>query len=431
MRDSCETSDGCKCVDAERLLESGEIKCGDQCPNDCDVCETCLGHIHRSFCSKEPTVRNRGKSSKKAKSKADAKAPKSSKCSKAKSSSVDYVPLHTDNNYRQEMVNRDYWHPKNVNFQIIDWERWDTECSVKIPKVFDPPQRYNTKRLVPDDMYWWHRSKILFPGRDAWEASVKHDYALISDPSMNLFRKLLGPNPDSSSVPEPIRNKLFWMQYNDASEALVSFNRWAWRSNVKGGRSIGLGWMGGDWTNSPNVLGKNMTDATQDFFVNVQASPDEKWFKLAIIQSDPADPKAGVGWLDIYIVQEGDEFTDRDGNVLDYVKPGDMLRLTYGRIDPYDCEPEHLIFAYFPRTVAIIDEENGKITSNCPHYDALVETATSQPPEDAELATFGFTDASSMTLEERFDFQSSYVSDIQMFSSAATPPYGEDIEFES
>ena len=198
---------------------------------------------------------------------------------------------------------------------------------------------------------------------------------------------------------------------------------------MDGGRPIGLGWMAADWSNSPNVSGYSMALGS-NMIVNVQGSPDGKWYKLATIIGNPSQVTSKIMYLDLYVVQEGDEFTDRDGNVLDYVKPGNLLRLTYSRTDAYDCDPANLRFAYFPRPVAELDEETGKIQPVCPHYDALMEAMTSQPSKDIELATFGFTDASSLTKDERYDLQVSHISDIQMHTSAATPPHGDAIEFE-
>ena len=131
----------------------------------------------------------------------------------------------------------------------------------------------------------------------------------------------------------------------------------------------------------------------------------------------------------MYIVQDGDVFTDRDDNVLTYLQPGDIIRTTYDKkTHPYDCSPEKFELMYSPCPVAVLDEETGKITPNCPDYEALIENAIGQPSKKLELKTFGFTDASELTQEERWDFQTSYISDIQMYSSSATPPFGDAIE---
>ncbi len=59
MRYSCLTE--CRCFDAERRLESGEISCDDgplvkQCPEGCEICETCLGTISAGYCDGIPSA---------------------------------------------------------------------------------------------------------------------------------------------------------------------------------------------------------------------------------------------------------------------------------------------------------------------------------------------------------------------------------------
>lgn len=172
--------------------------------------------------------------------------------------SVDSEPLNTRTDYRPELVNEDYWHPKSSNFEIIDWEKWESTCgNFNEDKVYDPPQREDTPTSSIEgleEMSWWQRSQLNFPQN--WATSSQSNIGMVSDDSLDLYAALLGPNPDSSLVPEPFRNNLFWMQDNDASELLVSFNRGAWRANTPEGRPTGLYYAGSDWTHPPNVAGK-------------------------------------------------------------------------------------------------------------------------------------------------------------------------------
>ncbi len=51
----------CRCFDAERRLESGEISCYDgplveQCPEGCEVCERCLGEVLADYCDGMPSA---------------------------------------------------------------------------------------------------------------------------------------------------------------------------------------------------------------------------------------------------------------------------------------------------------------------------------------------------------------------------------------
>jgi hypothetical protein len=347
--------------------------------------------------------------------------------------SIDYEPLNTRTDYRSEFLDEDYWHPKSSNFEIIDWDKWESACGDWFQgegRVYDPPQRSEKPGIFlqsGDAMAWWQRSQLNFP--QTWAESVKPDAGAISGDDPEILAKLLGPNPDSGLVPEALRNNLLWMQDNDASELLVSFNRGAWRSDAPGGRSVGLTYMGSDWTNAPNHWGHVMAGFSDGVLFNWQASPDGRWIKFAgLTGGDPSDPEGTVDWFDMYVVQEGDVFTDREGGVLTDVVPGDIVRYTFGKVDPYDCDPDNYRFQYFARKVALLDEATGKITPNSPHYERLLEFVAAQPPAELHLKTMGFTNAASMTQEERWDFQVTHLSRYQQYASAPTPPHGDDIE---
>lgn len=185
-----------------------------------------------------------------------------------------------------------------------------------------------------------------------------------------------------------------------------------------------------DWTNDPNALGMGFAFASTNMFINFQVSPDGKWIKLYVILGDPSDAENDEClWLTMYVVQEGDEFTDKDGNILTDVKPGDIYRTTYeGKKDPYECDHSKIMFAYITRKVAVIDETTGEITVNSPYYEKLVESATSDPPQEIVDATEGLTNDSSMTTEEKWDFQVKYISNTQRYLSSPVPPSGDVIE---
>ena len=170
-----------------------------------------------------------------------------------------------------------------------------------------------------------------------------------------------------------------------------------------------------------------MSDYFVNGIVNWQVSPNGKWIKFALIRGDPSDPESTVSWLGMYIVQEGDVFKDRNDKVLTDVEPGDIMRFEFEG-DAYACHQDNYKFQYFPRKVAILDEATGKITPNSPHYGRLLDFIAAQPLAELHLKTYGFTNATSMTQGERFDFQVMYPSEYQQYVSAPTPPHGDDIE---
>ena len=327
--------------------------------------------------------------------------------------------------------------PKSKNFEIIDWKKWEAKNPTP-PKVFDPPQRRNSRYLekARDDMMWWHRSTINSPDTSkGGGVCPKPNTGNISDENLQLFKSILGGNPDSSNVPKPLRNALLWMEHNEAPEALVSFNRFAWRSNSKEGRSVGLGSMRLDWTNSPNAFGQQvLAKSTKDSFLNFQVSPDGKWIKAFVtggnISGDPSDPESLGFWLDMYIVQEGDEFVDRNGVIMADVEPGDIYRITFndGSGDPYVCGDSNILLTSFARKVATLDEETGDVAIHSPHYENMVKCALRVPSKEMLDLTQDLTDSSLLDSEEKWDFQVTHISDTQIYSSAPTPPFGADIE---
>lgn len=234
---------------------------------------------------------------------------------------------------------------------------------------------------------------------------------------------MLGPNPDSSKVPEALRNSLFWTQHNNAPETLISFNRYAWRSQTEEGRVIGVGYLGTDFTNDTTAFGAGFSFFGKGRFANVQMSPDGKWILLNTF-SDPRNTEEECNNLLIYVVQEGDVFKHTTGDPIDYVKPGDIMRLTYNGSNVWDTS--NLSYAYFPRRVAILNEGTGEVTVNSPHYDELIEKATNRPGECCETCCYTCTCCKSG--EERWDFQVNHISDLQVYKRSSTPPSGETIE---
>lgn len=321
-----------------------------------------------------------------------------------------------------------YWNPQCPNFEIIDWEKWEAQNPrASIPEIFDPPQRfmYSGWKFVP--LWWWSRSCYLQPLVYIISCcSPKGEKEKISGGSEGtplLLQKMLGPNADSDKVPESFRNKLLWTENNIAAETLISFNRWAWRSQTEEGRVIGLGNLRYDWTGDPNAYGVGLSFFLPKRFTTIQQSPDGKWIILGTF-SDPST--AGeVSYIHMYVVQKGDTFKDWKGNTMDHVKPGDIIRLTWDTSNPYECRPETLKYMYFPRTVATINDE-GLVVKHNENYEELLKRATNSPGACCETCCYSC--AGSMSTEARFDFQTSNLSDSQIFETSPAPPASQMVE---
>jgi hypothetical protein len=247
--------------------------------------------------------------------------------------------------------------------------------------------------------------------------------ARISDDRDILIQNMLGPNPSSENIPESLRNKLLWTENNIAPETLVSFNRWAWRSQTESGRVIGLGTLWYDWSVNPTLFGCVIAGVLSKKYGAVQVSPDGKWINIATF-SDPSE-KGTVNYIYMYVVQEGDVFTTPDGQVIEHVKPGDLVRLTWNLEDPYECDNSKLIYMYFPRVVATCNEK-GTVVKEEDNYADLLTNATNDP--DQCMSTCCYTCTCGWSAERRYDFQVSTLSDWQRYAVAAPPPDADVIE---
>ena len=294
--------------------------------------------------------------------------------------------------------------------------------------MYDPPQRNGAG--ANDNGLVFNFSSPKFDGIDKYfvtdetaqplEEIQKCGKPFAAKISEDLFEKILGASPDSSKVPEPFRNKLFWMQDNPGPEELCSFNRWAWRSDVEGGRTIAIGTVKFDWTNDVSKFGLSMAPDGIRLYVFLQMSPCGKYIKLKF--GHPYAPEGLWGsTMTIYVIQEDDVMVDHLGNKID-TKGGDMLRITYmaGK-DPYDCSPANMKFMYRVRTVAELDEESGEIKTDFPAYDELMEKVNASAPE-------GVTSVENLTVQERFALNTSSVYDTQAYFTSPAPPTGDEIE---
>jgi len=328
--------------------------------------------------------------------------------------------------FHPALVDPVFWNPKCKNYEIIDWEKWEANNPAP-PKIFDPPQKlgYNSYLFTP--LWWWNRSIYCQPIPAILHASCcapKSRSGLLSEDK--IYKEMLRPHPDSENIPEPLRDVLLWTENNIAPETLISFNGWAWRPQSEKGRTVGLGSLGFDWSSDPTCLGFSYAFKLTTRYGQIQASPNGKWLSLVTF-GNPADAEGEVIYLYMYIVQEGDEFKTPDGKVMDYVKPGDLIRLTWGKgkEGPYFCDNDKLTYSYFPRKVAILDD-NGSVQKNPLHYNELQTHATNKPGNCCE--TCCYTCACCMNGTERFDFQTSNISNLQYYEPAPEPPSSEVVD---
>ena len=323
--------------------------------------------------------------------------------------------------FPKEYVDPSYWNPQNENFEIIDWEKW-YQTNPKVPTVFDPPQRHRSfQSFASLGMWWWGRSCYFKPCASVLQCCcpAKPETGRISEGD-TILNKILNPKTTSEDAPKEFKNHLYWTENNVAPETLINFGSWAWRKQNSG--VIGLGMINFDWSADDTCFGYIFGFLTKTRAAAVQRSPDGKWFALSTI----ADPTQGkVNWLFIYVVQQGDKFETVDGQPMDYVKPGDIVRVTWDGDDPYANDNSQLSYFYFPRRVASIDS-NGNLVKNSSHYDKLLKVATNDASSYCcETCCYCWHCGSA---EDLFDFQVNHIADKQTFRKSSAPPTAEVIE---
>lgn len=324
--------------------------------------------------------------------------------------------------YPKEYLDPLYWKPECENFELVDWGRWES-LNPTVPKVFDPPQRYRYLRgcsFIP--LWWWHRSCYFLPCVSTITDLSKPKKGRISDARKDLFQKLLKPSPNPDIIPEPFRNKLFWTENNIAPETLISFNRWAWRSQSEQGRVIGLGNLKYDWTNDPTCFGAIINFGQRNIFGVIQMSPDGKWVLLSTFTNPRSRGK--VTYFHMYVVQKGDEFKTPDGETIEFVKPGDLVRVSWNAKDPYEFDNDNVDYMYFVRTVATL--ENGVVVKDAENHGDLLDRVNNKAEMGRQTCCYCCN--CSMSGEDRFDFQVANISDKQLFASSPEPPKSEIID---
>lgn len=99
---------------------------------------------------------------------------------------------------------------------------------------------------------------------------------------------------------------------------------------------IGVGDLYGDWSNDASMFGVCFGAGQQNLFGNIQMSSNREWILLDAFR----DPSKEVSHLFFYVIQGDDVFTDKYGKVLEFVKPGDLMRISYDSNDVHDVDPE-------------------------------------------------------------------------------------------
>lgn len=290
--------------------------------------------------------------------------------------------------------------------------------------MYNPPQFYDAFNGTDYKLtYWYHRTPIAFNVKK--KLGPDHRFDKLTDRS--LYTNFLHPfNPH---CPKELQG-VFWMRDNvQAPETIVCFNGWAWKSNPVGRKGmVGMGTLKYNWSHEPTNYGADFILATADAVGGVQIHPSGKWISLMMIPSDPTDVNGEITYFWIYVIQPGEEFFDQDGKKIDYLQPGDLLRLSWNGTDPYSCKNEDMSYFYTPRKIAHLDD-NGKTVINESNLDALIQKATQTSREIEATGNkyykkpswFGFW-SGGMDARQRAELNRQEINLVQVWQQAPMPP---------
>jgi len=339
------------------------------------------------------------------------------------------TPLMAKENVVPEFLDPSYWHPECSNFEVIDWAKWDAK-NPRPPKIYAPPQLNEGKfsGFIRSINFWGRRSPLLRPcGITACLHrcfSPRTTASRISNDE--IFYELLDPSRESPTAPDFLRG-VWWLKENLAPETLITIHNWAWKSSAKSlgpGKPapkkptgpVGLGAVLYNWTSDPTLSGCCFASFVGGL-VNIQIHPEGKWIALAFFRDPSKDSRVFWDW--IYVVQEGDEFYSPDGEKLDYLTPGNLIRLTWSQQDVYECDNANLNYMYTPLKVATLDKDGKTLVRHHPAYDDLQKRATQRAKK--RPCCFGRL-ACNLSSLERLEFALEELSDKQMWTPSPPPP---------
>jgi hypothetical protein len=183
-------------------------------------------------------------------------------------------------------------------------------------------------------------------------------WAKISEPN-DLFGKMLAA-PAHPLCPEELRG-VFWQRDSSDAETMLTFQEAHWE-HINTDGHFGLKPQIYNWTFVPIWWSAKFNSSRANLKLPINASPSGKWLNFG-------------GGQYAYHVQPGDEFFSEEGARIDYIRPGDWMRIDW--VDEADPS-KGVSWQYLVQRVAFLNDEGELVTTE--HYDTLLELARMPSP---------------------------------------------------
>lgn len=181
----------------------------------------------------------------------------------------------------------------------------------------------------------------------------------ISEPE-NLFGKMLAA-PAHPRCPEELRG-VFWQRDSSSVETMLTFQEADWESDrLASKRQIY------NWTFVTNWYSYLFNVGRATAYMPINMSPSGKWLFFG-------------GGQYAYRIQPGDVFFTEDGERIDYIRPGDWMRINW--VDEAD-PAKGVSWQYLVQRVAFLNDEGEIVTTE--YYDTLHELAQMKSPSWCNL----------------------------------------------
>eukprot|EP00931_Biecheleriopsis_adriatica_P115789 TRINITY_DN91541_c0_g1_i1.p1 TRINITY_DN91541_c0_g1~~TRINITY_DN91541_c0_g1_i1.p1 ORF type:complete len:321 (+),score=65.57 TRINITY_DN91541_c0_g1_i1:40-963(+) len=248
----------------------------------------------------------------------------------------------------------------------IDWSTWEPLAMANLPTTYEPAPYQLPSRIAGLDCS--RRTSFCgccpmaacFRMRVACDGVSGMQQLKISEPEQ-LLKKMCEATPSPMS-PEFLRG-VFWQRDSSSIETLVTFQEANWTSP-----KLALKQQIYNWTFTPMWLSYLINWGRANFWLRIEVSPSGKWM---LFDDDQF----------CYTVQPGDTFKDSKGKVLDYIRPGDMMRINF---DDARDPSKGVSWQYLVQRVAYLDQEGKLNTSEA--YKELLRRA--QLPSQSACGLF-------------------------------------------
>eukprot|EP00930_Biecheleria_cincta_P016192 TRINITY_DN13267_c0_g1_i3.p1 TRINITY_DN13267_c0_g1~~TRINITY_DN13267_c0_g1_i3.p1 ORF type:complete len:321 (+),score=35.75 TRINITY_DN13267_c0_g1_i3:49-1011(+) len=233
----------------------------------------------------------------------------------------------------------------------VDWKTWETLANANLPKTYEPSPYQLPGRIAGIDCsrrtnFCSCPTACYFKCKIACSGVSRMQTLKISEPEQ-LLKKMCDVSPDPF-CPDFLQG-VFWQRDSSSVETLITFQEANWSSPTLASKHQVY-----NWSFTPMWLSYFFNAGRGTAWMRIEVSPSGKWLLLDNDQF-------------AYLVQPGDTFKDLQGEVLDFTKPGDLMRINFN--DPVDPS-KGVLWQYLAQRVGYLDG-TGKLNTTEAYKELL------------------------------------------------------------